>query len=141
MIPHVSSARGVQGYVSMSDLNEAMQILEPLTRPDHWQGECWVGDGSVRTLVVAALAQMGEVDAMMREIARATSAPASAEERAARAVDMAAAEMRNQHSTNWPSWIVELLESAQATVPEAEYRSALEALRERISARLDTESW
>ena len=125
----------------MSKLSEAIQILEPITRPEHWEGECWTGDGSLRALVAAALTDMSEVDAMMSEIARATSLPATAEERTARAVDMAAAEMRNLHTSKWPAWIIELLESAQTTASDAEYRSALETLRERISARLNTQGW
>ena len=125
----------------MSNLTEAIQILEPITRPEYWEGECWKGDSSVRAVVAGALTEIREVDVMMREIARATSLPATAEERTARAVDMAAAEMRNLHTSKWPAWIVELLETAQTTVSEAEYRAALQTLRESISARLDGQAW
>jgi hypothetical protein len=121
----------------MSKLNEAIETLEPLAQAENWQGDRWVGRGDARALVAAALDDMREVDAMMNEIARATSLPATADERAERAVEMAIVEMRGLHTTRWSDYIFELLDGVAPSVPAAEYRQALQGLRDRISARVD----
>ena len=125
----------------MSKLSGAIEVLAPVTRPESWEGECWTGDGSVRAHIASALADMSEVDEMMTEIARATSVPDSPEERTERAVDMAAAEMRNLDAARWPGWIAELLELVEPSVSDAQYRDFLKVLNERISVRLYAESW
>jgi hypothetical protein len=128
------------GEVNMSKLNEAIQVLAPVTRPEAWEGECWTGDGSVRARIAAALTDMTEVDEMMTEIARATSVPQTPEERTGRAVDMAAAEMRYLDSAMWPGWIIELLEMVKPSVSDAQYSNVLKSSNDLISARLGRQS-
>ncbi len=120
----------------MSKLSEAIQVLAPVTRPEAWEGECWTGGGSVRARIAAALTDMSAVDEMMTEIARATAPAQTPEARTERAVELAAAELRHLDAGQWPGWIVDLLESVQPSVSDAEYRSFLQALNESISARL-----
>jgi hypothetical protein len=121
----------------MSKLTEAMQILDPVLRPENWNGDQWAGNGNVRSLVSDAVRDMSEVDAMMTEIARATSLPATAEERTGRAVELAAVEMRALPADRWPDWIADLLETAQSGLSEQEYRGVLQSLCDRLGTRLD----
>jgi hypothetical protein len=125
----------------MSKLTEAMQQIEPLARADQWDGNHWRGDGTPRLIAAAVLADMAEVDAMMREIARATSLPATEDERVTRAVDVAAAEMRQLDPSAWLAFLTRLLEELAPHAPDADYRVALAALRDRITARLDGGGW
>jgi hypothetical protein len=125
----------------MSSLTEVMDALAPIAQPGNWSDHQWTGPGDVRAIVAGAVEEIRAVDAMMNEIARATSLPATPEERTERAVEMAAAEIRGMHSSQWTAWIVELLEDVQPSVSDADYRVALESLRNRLANRLDIGSW
>jgi hypothetical protein len=120
----------------MSKLSEALNALAPLSRSENWNDGHWAGPNDVREIVAGAMDDMREVDAMMNEIARATSQPVSLDERVQRAVDLAAIELRGVDPGRWPGMIVDLLDRAGADVSDAQYTAILGALAKRIATRL-----
>lgn len=120
----------------MSKLTEAMEMLQPVTDPDRWDGNTWMGAGDVPQIAGEAIRAMQEVDAMMEQIAAATSRPVDAEDQVRSALEMAAAGMADMPLASWPQWIAHLLQMLEMRTSEENYRAVLQAIQNAIVTRL-----
>ena len=125
----------------MSKLTVAMEKLAPVADPSYWDGNTWMGEGSLPAIVSEALVDITEVDHMMQEIARATSLPETDEQRVRRATDLAANELREMKPDAWSGWVALLLQELEPHSTAGEYRSMLEALQHAITTRIETGHW